>query len=296
MAEQTNLTTRYQLTHRGLGTIWRLEIFEQVTDWQSLKEQITYTIDQFDDDYSRFKPDSILSKLNQNRRTEPNLELEEMLKIALQYYQVTFRIFDISQVHRLIDQGYGLTKTPTKDLDSRLDQIVRLDRSGVTLAGDRHLDFGGFGKGYLIDKLARILEEEYHINQYLINGGGDILVGDLGGDLIKLALEDPWKQNSFLGEVALSRQALACSSPAKRKWKLKTGEVYNHLLGNNGEIKLASMVIAKTALESDIFATTFTMISGKEQLELSKKFDLDYLVIDQDYQTRYPRNSLFDEL
>lgn len=282
--------------YQALGTVWYFEFFEQINNQEVFKEQLFSTINQFEADYSRFKSDSLLSQLNKNRQAEVNDEFKDLLDIGLHYYQLTAGVFDISQAHQLTEHGYGKPIIATTDFQSRLDQIISFDQNRVILAGDRQLDLGGIGKGYLVDKLVRSFEQDYGIKKYLINGGGDLRAGDIDSSGVGIALEDPWKPGQYLGKILLNSQALAYSSPNKRRWTDQAGQNHTHLIYSDGQRMIASLVVAKTALEADIMATSIAVASDIQRQKFIDNFTIDYLIVDSEYHTKHPKVSLFDNL
>jgi thiamine biosynthesis lipoprotein len=116
------------------------------------------------------------------------------------------------------------------------------------------VDLGGYGKGWLIDKLANDLKE-HSIDHFLVNGGGDMYAtSDASGEAIAIYLEHPTEVGKYLIETKLKNQGFAASSPFKRRWK-SGDKTYTHVVAISDVPEIATFVKADTATDADAFAT-----------------------------------------
>ena len=132
--------------------------------------------------YSRYRPDSIVSRINQAAgRTAVDIDDEtaDLLRFADRLWQQSDGLFDItSGVLRTVwDFKRAVVPSP-EALKAALERIgwnkVELTASSVRLAEPgMELDFGGFGKEYAADRAAVVLKT-HGIDQALINLGGDL--------------------------------------------------------------------------------------------------------------------------
>jgi thiamine biosynthesis lipoprotein len=150
----------------------------------------------------------------------------------------------------------------------------------MTISGDKGIDLGGIGKGYLIDKLADILLNKFALPYFLINGGGDMYMTSNQGEEIEVFLEHPTDVGSYLNTIKIKNGAFCSSSSFKRSW-IHNGKPVNHFIAEK-EVWAASFVLGPTTTMADMYATVFCILSDNKDLlkELSKKETLDYLVID----------------
>lgn len=238
----------------GLGTTWYVEVFTD-NDVTALSHDLRVMLETFEQHYSRFLPESVLSRLNQGESiTNPSEEFIELLSIATDWYERTDGVFNPFTAHVQVAQGYDASYTFTKVAEIPAVGSPTDLRVGdtITLAHSQ-LDFGGFGKGYLLDKLAAELKAN-GFEEFIINGGGDIYATHCQGGPIEVHLEHPTEPNLYIGNIALHNQALGASSAFKRQWPGQTTATsVSHLITQQSPG--ASFVIAPTALEADIFAT-----------------------------------------
>jgi thiamine biosynthesis lipoprotein len=271
--------------YKKLGTSFWVELFlgekEEITlDKEKITKIITTLIDTFDDTYSRFKDTSLLSDLN-NKKTVPyDYDLVTMLQKGIEVEKETDGVFSLFIKEKLEQKGYGHaqpSKNSTQETQPKSSVII--SSSSITLTGNKGIDLGGIGKGYLIDLIGAKLKE-LGLHYFLINGGGDIYVTSNKESPVTIFLEHPKNNNEYLGKIALKNQAFCSSSSYKRKW-LNNGKEVNHFIAEK-EIWAASYVICDTTTKADIYATVFCILAhDKTKIDtLSLRNNLEYVVID----------------
>jgi len=139
-----------------------------------------------------------------------------------------------------------------------------------------NLDIGGYGKGWLIDKLAFALADRFGVQQFLINGGGDLYVTHQNNQPVEIYLENPMRPGTLVGSTKLMNRGFACSSPHKRSWTNTAGIDQNHIVTNT-TMRDATYVTASTAVAADAFATTFLLTSRAETARLVADHQLEIL-------------------
>ncbi|MEZ4104187.1 MAG: FAD:protein FMN transferase [Candidatus Paceibacterota bacterium] len=265
---------------KALGTVWWIEIFTDLDDkrTETVYDGLGSFIDIFEAKYSRFKPDSLITKLNTTGILEnPDQMTIEILKYGQDLYRQTDGLFNFLIGEILENRGYDAlysfkikeTKVkipnPLTDLEINDDKIIL--KSG-------RVDLGGFGKGYLVDLLSVELKNIYQLPYFLINGGGDIYASSDNGEPVEIYLEHPIQTGTFIGSTTLLNQGFAASSPHKRQWKIKD-KTYNHIVNttqkndsdnsddkNNGID--GTFVKAETVAKADAFATVFLLINPNQ--------------------------------
>jgi FAD:protein FMN transferase len=263
------------LSLEATGTVWKIEY----KSTKSFDKKITTCIGEFEKAYSRFLSTSLLSRLNTDKLlASPPDEFMQMLEYAKAMYIFTDGVFNISVGGELVAMGYGQSTGQQVMSDMNL---LEVSNSYVSMPADMYLDFGGFGKGWLIDKIGRLLADNGCKN-YVINGGGDILVGS-DGEEETLALEHPNDPSLYIGVVKLQNGALAVSSNKKRTWQ-HAGKTHSHIVDTSVTKvarEVASVYItAKTALIADTLATVL-LIDPSQEKHLCDKYSANaYIVYD----------------
>ncbi len=255
---------------KALGTIWWIEIFTEIS---ATKKQVVYDdlllfITNFENKYSRFKTDSLITKIN----TTGSLENPDQMTIDLfhkgqELFTKTNGLFNflIGEIleNRGYDANYSFTVKETVNAKINTLEDLVISPNLITLKSGR-VDLGGFGKGYLIDLISKRLKSTHQLNYFLINGGGDMYTTSDNDTPITIYLEHPTNPETYIGTTTLLNQGFAASSPHKRQWVVNEKK-YNHIVSTEHEIKIdATFIKAKTAYEADAFATTALMLDPKE--------------------------------
>ncbi len=273
------MTRRVLYEFESIGTHWWCEILSDDEFTPELIAELTYIREEFDQRYSRFRDDSLVSELYYTGVLEqPPKELIEMLTFAQQMYIDSDGAFTLAVGPRLHALGYG-KRAYGGDIDQNIWDRIAYNAQRVTLPKGTMLDFGGHGKGWLIDLFVRCMRR-HHIDQFIINGGGDLYVQSQ--QPVDIALEHPTDSTLMIGQVKLQNAALAASSTVKRRWE-HNGKTHHHIIdprtSESSETDvIASYVIAKTALIADTMATILILRPELEE-KLSKTHHLQSFLI-----------------
>ncbi len=260
----------------ALGTRWWIDL---PNEDQELKNKIIHKVTDFESKYSRFKDTSQLYKLNKAKKFHnPSPEFVALLNYGLKMYKETDGLFNMSVGAQLESDGYGKITTKGAAISRDLINDVKFSSQKVELSPKTTLDFGGFGKGWLVDEIGKIIKK-HGIKDFIINGGGDILVGD---ELQEILIEHPLKPGYSIEKVTLKNQSLASSSALKRTWKNKDNVLKTHIISPDGQVEsdIVSMhLIASSALLADTLATVFSITDEITRQKLSNKFSVKFLSI-----------------
>lgn len=257
----------------ALGTTWWITCFDErpEADLQTALHAAEAFVQTFESRYSRFQADSLITHLNETGElTNPPTELIELLTYGKQLYLATNTHFNLLTGHVLeargYDAAYSFTPTDTTVTPGNPITDLIIDDAKITVTNSK-VDLGGFGKGYLIDRLAAHVQEQFSWQYFLINGGGDMWASSRHGEPITIYLEHPTKPQHYLGTTTLKDQAFASSSPFKRVWLSATG-TYDHIVAPGTVAQEASYIKARRAAWADALATTTLLVPSTESKRL----------------------------
>lgn len=260
--------TPYSFTLAGLGTHWEFYYFAQ-EESPFLKERILRAMDHFCDLFSRFDPHSVLSQLNADSHFTVNNEFMMLFRLAEEYVRITEGIFNplATPAHFGYTTNFddGVFTPPARYIPNFHWEQIQTIGNTITLAPHQILDFGGIGKGYLIDELSALLRTIS--GHFMINGGGDIWVegGKPDGDLWHVAIENPTGTEP-MKIISLHTGAVATSGTTKRKWANA-----HHIISTRSKkpaehIPESLTVTAPSTFLADVAATTL-LCTPKEDYE-----------------------------
>lgn len=272
----------------AIGTSWTIEIFSAISPVKAdtMQQNILTRVDTYDINYSRFRSDSLVSTM---AATTGKYKLPDDARQLINLYR---QLYDISGgavtplIGRVLesagyDASYSL-KAKEVSAPPSWNEALEYDFPYLLVKQPTLLDFGAAGKGYLLDIVGGLLEEQ-GINNYYINAGGDILYKNPGSTPLQIALEDPGDLTEAVGIAKLPEGSLCGSSGNRRAWGKYHHIIDPHSLESPRHIA-AVWVTAGSGLLADGLTTALFLVSP---VELKKHFDFEYAVLSTDYSLKH---------
>ncbi|HET9173991.1 MAG TPA: FAD:protein FMN transferase [Candidatus Saccharimonadales bacterium] len=273
-----------QQTKHALGSTALLTIVVNDEAYgQTLLDSLWQLIDDFETRFSRFRVDSELSQFNARagQFTPISKPFQKLLTAARTKAQDTRGVYNPFILPALQQTGYvGSWPTP-QHFDPQLDYRQRRIHSVDTIEFSAHtaripadaaIDFGGIGKGYLLDELAASIDGA-QVMGYWFSLGGDIICEGLDDaqqewQLSIAAADHPTRSIAGVQNKNGMRVALATSGVTKRG--ASTGDhAWHHLIdprtgtSARSDIRTAS-VVASRAVDADIYASCAVVLGVAE--------------------------------
>ena len=243
--------------------------------------------------YSRYRPDSIVSRINAAAGHAEMLSCDDETLSLLEHAQTLYAhsdgLFDISSgvLRRVWDFKAARRPSPAELaavlplIDwphiERRDGAVRLPRAGM------EIDFGGFGKEYAADRAAALLQQHGAAHGY-VNLAGDLrLLGARpDGSPWHIGIQHPRRRGELVASLPLTQGGLATSGDYERYFELD-GQRYCHVLdprsGQPVRHWQSVSVLAPMAVMAGSCAT-ITMLKQERGLEFLAAAGVSYLAID----------------
>ncbi|PAD37118.1 FAD:protein FMN transferase [Terribacillus saccharophilus] len=268
-----------RFTFKAIGTHWEIETSNPLKN--RLKNKILNRIELYDQTYSRFRHDSLVSQIAQSqeggRFDFPN-DSVKLFKFYEELCTLTDGAVDPLVGRDLELLGYDkeytfLPKKATVLNQEKPSWLTDIDREATSIVTKKPLviDVGAAGKGYLVDIVSEILLEEGFID-FIVDGSGDIR--HVGKDNVAIGLEHPLHPNKVVGVIRLSNQAICASAINRRAW----GDGLHHILhartGTPVKNVIATWVVANNCMIADGLATALFFETG---YKLAKDFTLSYV-------------------
>lgn len=266
MAEFLDLRQLQKYTFESIGTIWNIYLKE---DNPRLVENIKTICKLFENRFSRFKSSSELYQLkNKLGYVKVSPELVRIIKIYQNLFVVSDKKFTPLTGVRLEDLGYDenysfKSKKQLRNIPNFSEVIKVISKDEIFISGPISLDFGGIGKGYLIEKLFKYLKDKS--DTFIIDAAGDIKYFDLRKRLIRVGLKS-YKHNKIIGYSILeSNFSLHGSSNHVRKW-LTHGHIIDPLT-QKSNFDIEVWVLGKNSIFCDFICKLPFLDFGKEKIE-----------------------------
>lgn len=195
--------------------------------------------------YSRYRPDSLLSRINAAAGQDwvaCDSETRSLFDYAEQLYRYSDGLFDVTA--GILRRAWNF-RTPRVPEAAELAPLLALigwqrverhdDQIRLPLAG-MEIDLGGIGKEYAADRAAAILASQGVAHGY-VNLAGDMhVIGPKpDGQPWQIGIQDPRQSGKLVASIPVERGALATSGDYERFFEFK-GKRYCHLLDpRNGQ-------------------------------------------------------------
>ena len=255
----------------AIGTLWSIET-QQVLN-SADQRTIDRMIEEFDRLFSRFRKDSLVTKMSKEVGqydfpdwTIPLWECYEGL-YQLTNGKVTPLIGSVLEKAGY-DAEYTFKSRPQTPVPLWEDVIER-NGSSIHMKQLVLLDLGAAGKGFLVDRIAALLDESGY-DAYVIDASGDIRHNGAQADTV--GLEHTNDSTKIIGTVQLSNRSLCASAVNRRRW----GEDMHHVfdpqtLAPTNDV-IATWVIAEDTMTADGIATALFFV-GPDALKSLGSFD-----------------------
>ena len=287
-------TTRFLM-----GTSWKVKVS---LDSGPEKEIVLKAMDgvfrelaRIEDLMSEWQPDTPVSRINQGaggQAVEVPEELLQIIERGIEYGRLSKGAFDITW------RGMGSLWSLGDDFSVPDEQEVRaavkrVGYSRISIEGNKVLlpdpgmaiGLGGIAKGYAIDRAGLKLRQA-GIQNFMVDGGGDILVsGHIGDRSWRLGIRDPrGGPDDLIKKLSVQDGAVVTSGDYER-FRLVNGRRYHHIIdprtGWPAEGCRSVTVFSPGAERADVLATAVFVLGPDEGLELVEALeDSEALVVD----------------
>ncbi len=270
---------------------------------EQIKDGLISEIRRLEKIFSSYDPKSEVNGVNHNafdRNIPISNELYEVIEEGIRYGSLSNGLFDISvlpliRLWKVTDKSNR--KTPGREAIRKvLGRVnyknIRLSEGKIRFTKDKMaLGLGGIAKGYIIDKGIRYLKQQ-GVKNALLNIGGDIYA--LGMTIHKkkwkIDINNPRKKRfpkPFIGKISLMNKALATSGDYERFRMTDQGLRAHHILnpktGYPADKSISVSILAPTAMDADIIATTVFVLGPHKGLEFINKLkDVEGFIIYQE--------------
>lgn len=243
------------LVFEAIGTHWDIQTDIKLSS--EISKLIAARIEIFDKTYSRFRDDSLMTKMSRHAgRYELPDDVGRMMELYEKMYHLTGGAVTplIGQV--MSDAGYDAEYSlQSKPLSQppKWEETIDFSSPVIDMKQPALLDFGAAGKGHLVDIIGELLET-HGIQNYLIDAGGDIRSRSTSVQDSRIGLEHPDNPEQVIGVAALNNQSLCGSAGNRRQWENFNHMISPHTLKSPENIK-AVWTTAETTMLADGMST-----------------------------------------
>jgi len=251
----------------AIGTRWVIDTPEPLP--LGLEARILAEINDFDFEWSRFRPDSVVAAVAREGGQFPvGVDGEAMLRLYTRLADATDGAVNpfvgATLEHLGYDPTYRLSPAPGAPKPvpgwegrfQRTTALLQLPRGTV-------LDVGAVGKGRLVDVVADVIRRA-GIESFTVDAGGDLR--HVGPARVRIGLEHPLDPTRAVGVVTLTDGAIAASATNRRAWADGLHHVIDARTGAPVRGILATWALARTAMIADAASTAAFFLPPSEVL------------------------------
>jgi thiamine biosynthesis lipoprotein len=264
---------------------------------ERLFNSIRKEVDRIERKLSYFDPQSDIAKINnrENDNLHIDLELFDIFKTALQYHEITLGAFDITMrpVYENIESiNEGAVYSQVNNI------VLNEELSTITFSNENaKVDFGGYGKGYALEKIKNVLELSPLKNAFISFGESSVTVKGRHplGTNWQIAIKDLFNHQIPLHKINLLNNSVSTSS---NYYVDDAGVLVEKLHVINpftckavNEVFTVS-VISESPLQAEILSTAFLVLSNNEIEEAVKRIG-NIEVVKIEYHDKTPVHTIF---
>src|ERR1035437_1945430 len=252
---------------------------------QTFEREVIGWVTAFERKYSRFRPDSLISRINEaagRDRVPVDGEMDQFLDLCGSLHRLSCGVLDVTALPlmRLWDYKAAAPRVPTEHEIARALQLVgwnkveraagrvRLPQPGMAL------DFGGWGKEYAVDMVAEIARR-HGLERVLVDFGHDLraLGAAPGKPAWHIGLEDPLQPGAKCWSSIAARDCGVASSGDYLRGFTIDGRRYGHIVDPRTGRPVANhcrqvTVVASSCLQAGVLSTTVFILGPEAGLRL----------------------------
>ncbi|MBM7827778.1 FAD:protein FMN transferase [Microbacterium aurum] len=249
----------------AIGTVWRIDTAAPLD--AATRAAVTALIDAFDRDWSRFRPDSLVTRLAAGGTADaPTADAVPMLDLFAAASAATDGavnpLIGDALARRGYDAGYGFVDRGAQPAPAAWRDLLRWDDGILSLCAPATIDVGALGKGRLVDLVLAEVRRRV-VGAVTVEASGDIAVA---GATERIALEHPYDPTRAIGVWEVTDAALCASATGRRAWPGADGAGLHHVLdartGEPVRTIAATWALAADAITADAVATTLFFDGG----------------------------------
>lgn len=251
--------------------------------WQKMRDIYTRM--------SNFIDDSDVGRINRSYKNPQKVGEDTIyvLNQAVRYKEMTKGAFDIT-VRSLMEAWWKAQKEnrlPTAEELAAAKATARLSSVKILL-GNRveilnpgtKVDLGGIATGFALDEAVKVLHK-HGIRNFLIDAAGDMYASghNCSRKPWTIAIRDPQNKSKIVDVIKVSDLSVSTSGDYERFYHIG-GQKYSHIInpvtGYPQKGVTSATVIAPTAMDNDVLATTLCILEPDVGIALIDSLGKNY--------------------
>lgn len=236
--------------------------------------------------FSLYRPDSELTRLNQERRlAAPSHDLRVVIAEAQRFGAVSGGAFDVTvqPLWQLYSRHFSALPTDRTGPDARrIAQVAALvdyraidcDSGGIVLSRrGMAVTLNGIAQGYITDRIVDLLRDS-GMTGVLVDLGEISALDAPGDEPWRIGIEDPRNRDRTTGQLPLRNAALATSGGYGMAFdpEGRFHHLFDPATGHSARQCLSASAVARDAMTADALATALAIAGPGRARELLRSF------------------------
>jgi thiamine biosynthesis lipoprotein len=270
------------LSGKTMGTTYNIKYIGGSADSKVVQVEIDRLLEQVNDQMSTYRPNSELSRFNQQKTTEPfviSKETEIVVREAIRLSELTQGALDVTVGPLVNLWGFGPEARPDvvptdEELAARRQMIgiehLQVEKGSLSKnLPNLYVDLSTIAKGWGVDVIAHYLES-LNIQRYLVEIGGELRVkGTNSEDLQwRIAIEKPTVDAREVELIIQPGDMGMATSGNYRNYFERDGVRYSHIIDPKTGKPISHKVVSVTSLHPSTMTAdglaTGLMVMGEE--------------------------------
>ena len=242
---------------------------------------------QLSDRYNSYDNINNIYYINNNNDKSKSILLDKRLYDLIKYGKEWYyesngikninigNVIDVWKEYRANKNGVPTYQELLNSGSINIEDIV-LEDNNYILNNHPNIDLGSVAKGYATNEVGKYLKS-VNINKFIINAGGNVLVGDhYNDDAYKIGIQNP-EDGSSIYQVIKGNNIAVVTSGGYERYYTYNGIEYNHIINpktlfpaNNFK---SVTVVTDNSAKADGLSLVLFVLSLEEGKEFIKKYD-----------------------
>lgn len=288
-----------------LNTLVTISIYETspdtVSDTETILDDCLKKCKEYEDLLSRMEEGSDISRINEAAPefVTVSTDTQKLLDTALYYCGQSDGLIDITIAPVKDLWGFSdLENAHVPDSDALLQTLLHVDYHCIETDGsnvrltdpDAAIDLGFIAKGYIADRLKKLLIKE-GVTSGIINLGGNVLtIGSKQGQPFKIGIQRPFSDTGIPITTVLCADSSVVTSGIYERYFVQDGVQYHHILDPSTGYPtdtdlLSATILSGDSTTGDALSTTCLLLGLDKAKALIESTDgVEAVFITKDYE------------
>ncbi len=249
---------------------------------------------------SKYNEDSELYKVNNNQVVEISNELKDVINYSLNWYDKSNGLLNINMGkiteiwNDFRNQNINLPTKEQLNINTDIENIT-LNNNTITYNENLNIDLGSTAKGYITEQAKEILQN-LNIDYYLINAGGNVIVGESTKNYYNIGIKSPIENDTFM--IIKDENISVVTSGSYERFYEVDGILYHHIIDPYTNYPANHMksvtVIGKNSSDCDALSTILFLMPIEEGIQFIKDYDVQVVWFSNDNEIIKSENFTYE--